>query len=155
MPGSLSTRRSRLCLVAEEIGTLHAEVGDVRAHGYLAAALDALAHALVDLSDGLPAPTTVTPVSSLPGRSAAVVPSSCAATAAALRRARADVGPALAGADGIPDGFAADVLDVLDDLAETLQWLAGTGADTVVAARLHRDLRRAHRRLQPAGTVQL
>lgn len=148
--------RSRLLVIAEEVSAVHAEIGDARAHGYLAATIDALAHALVDLGDGCSEPTRVTPLRALPGGSDLVVPSSAVAAAVTLRRARAEAGVALGGPDGIPAGLAREVLSVLADLAATLQWVGTTPAapdPTGHRARVHRDLRRAHRRLQPAGTV--
>lgn len=144
-------------MLADEVGSVHAEVGDVRAHGYLAATVDALAHALVDLGDGRDQPTTSTPLTPLPGGPGEVVASSAAAAAATLRRVHAQVSAALAGPDGIPPGLAGRVLAVLADLAQTLQWLATTAGSAdpdQQRARLHRDLLAAHRCLQPAGTVQ-
>lgn len=154
MPSPTSTRGSALLVLAQEVAAVHAEVGDDVAHGYLAAAVDALAHALVDLADGASEPSTSTPLAPLPGRPGAVGALSCSAAAATLHRARGRVLTAVTGSDGIPPGLAPAVVGVCADLAEALQRVADPDRGPEDRrARLRRDLLSAHRRLQRGGTV--
>jgi hypothetical protein len=146
----------RLLVLADELATVHADVGGARTDAWLAAAVDALCHAFVDLADGRDSPSVQSPVPHLPGGGGEVGRPSCAAAAATLRRVRAAAAEVVRGPDGIPPGLAQDTVCALDQLADALQALAGAGdAAQVAAARpgVHRTLRRCHRMLQPPDTL--
>lgn len=145
-----------LLLLADEVSCVHAEVGDVATHNDMAAAIDALAHALVDLADGRAHPSTHTVAPELPGGGEQVQPASCAAAAATLRGVQLRAGRLLAGPDGIPPGLAGDTVEALGVLAGALQELAGAGGSTRLGAvrpTAHRAVRRCHRMLQPGSTL--
>lgn len=156
MPAPSTVAVGRLLVLADDLATVHADVGEARTHAWLAAAVDALCHALVDLADGRGSAGRRTPVPQLPGGGGEVDRASCAAAAATMRRVRALTAAAVTGPDGIPGGLAEDTVRALDQLADALQVLAGASdAAQVSAARpgVHRTLRRCHRMLQPPDTL--
>lgn len=156
MPAPSTSAGGLLLVLADDLATVHADVGEPRTHAWLAAAVDALCHALVDLADRRATAAVRTPVPHLPGGGGEVDRASCASAAATLRRVRAGTAAAVTGPDGIPAGLADDTVRALDQLADALQVLAGArDAAEVAAARpgLHRTLRRCHRRLQPPDTL--
>lgn len=146
----------RLLVLADEVGLVHAEVGDAVTHAWLAAAIEALAHALVDLSDGRSAASTRTLPRALPPDDTGLGRPSCAAAAATLRTVHTRVSDILTGPDGVPVGLAQDTMRALGVLADALQDLA-TAADEAhlqaVRPTAHRAVRRCHRLLQPGSTV--
>jgi hypothetical protein len=147
----------RLLVLADELATVHAEVGEARTHALLLAVVDSTCQALVDLADGRRAPTVPTPVPPVPDSwSGTLERGSCAAAAAALRSAHAEATRALSGEVGTPEGLAGATLLALEEAGEALRELAGATDDgQLVAAlpRVHRTLRRCHRRLQPPDTL--
>lgn len=147
---------SALLVLADEVSSVHAEVGDSATHTYLAAAVDAVAHALVDLADGREHPSTPTTPEDLPGGGEQVGAASCAAAATALRSVQLRARRLLTGPDGIPPGLAADTVEALGVLAGALQDLAGAGQPQqrqAVLPTAHRAVRRCHRILQPRTTL--
>lgn len=144
-----------LLLLADEVAGVHAEVGAVVTHAYLAAAIDAVAHALVDVADGRSTPSTATVLQDLPPGGEEIGSASCAAAAAALRRVQLRADHLLTGPDGIPPGLASDTVEALGVLADALQDLAAAGGERPQAARptAYRAVRRCHRMLQPRTTL--
>ncbi len=156
MPAPSTAAGGRLLVLADDLAEVHADVGEARTHAWLAAAVDALCHALVDLADGRVSPGVRTPVPHLPGGGGDVDRASCAAAAATLRRVRTVTVGTVTAADGVPAGLAEDTVRALDQLADALRVLAGTSdAAQVAAARpgVHRTMRRCHRMLQPPDTL--
>lgn len=141
---------SALLVLADEVASVHAEVGTSALHSYLAAAVDAVAHALVDLADGREHPSTPTVPEELPGGGEQVGAASCAAAAATLSSVQRRARRVLTGPDGIPPGLAEDTVEALGVLAGALQDLAGRGGLRAVQPTAHRAVRRCHRMLQPA-----
>lgn len=150
------TAASALLMLADEVASVHAEVGDAATHTYLAAAVDAVAHALVDLADGREHPSTPTTPVDLPGGGEQVGAASCAAAAATLGSVRLRARHLLTRPDGIPPGLAQDTVEALGVLAGALQDLAGAGSQKPLPAvqpAAHRAVRRCHRMLQPGSTL--
>ncbi|MGB3830029.1 MAG: hypothetical protein WA962_14770 [Ornithinimicrobium sp.] len=150
--------QQRLLLLADEVASIDADLGSTSAQAWLVAAIEALAHAVVDLADGKGAASVDVPVLALDtvvrdddGADRA----SCAAAAAHLRRARVTLGDALAEPDGIPPGLAADTMSSFSVLAGALQDVAtepaGAQRQRSVRAGAHRSIRAAYRLVQPAG----
>ncbi len=155
----------RLLLLADEVAGIDADLGSAQADAWLVAAVDALAHALVDVADGAPSLTVSTPVRALPAghdRDAPADRASCAAAATQLRRARAIMVSAVISdpaiypdLDGAPQAtIAEDVGHALDMLASALQDVAsepGVDRHQAVRAQAHRSVRSAYRLVQPHG----
>ncbi|HKJ12585.1 MAG TPA: hypothetical protein VJ976_09410 [Ornithinimicrobium sp.] len=151
----------RLAALAEQVCSVYADVGPATAQAWVVAATDALAHALVDLSDGREHFTRDTPVRALPllcptpaePREGRVDRASCAAAAAHLRGVQHQLRPLLAAPGGIPAGARADTARALDLLAGALEELAAeppaSARATAVRAGAMRAIRTAYRLLQP------
>lgn len=145
-----------LLLLADEVAGVHAEVGAAATHAYLAAAIDAVAHALVDVADGRSEASTATTPRELPPGGEEVGAASCAGAGAALRSVQLRAGRLLSGPDGIPAGLASDTVQALGVLADALQDLSTASADgrlPAVRPTAYRAVRRCHRMLQPRTTL--
>lgn len=167
--------KNRLLLLADDVAGIDADLGSSQADAWLAAAIDAVTHALIDVADDAPSPTITTPVLDFPGDHGTDSPAdraSCAAAATALRRAHASMTSLVASHDqtclsatGTSDsgithtnmagtGIADDVSTALEMLANALQDVASEpGADRhqAVRAQAHRNVRAAYRLMQPHG----
>ncbi|MGB3764711.1 MAG: hypothetical protein WA966_15985 [Ornithinimicrobium sp.] len=156
----MSARQERLLLLAEEVGGIDADLGSAVAQAWLVSAVDALAHAIVDLADGKHAATIGVPVLALESSSHEELEAdraSCAAAASDVRRAHVALTSALEAPDGIPPGLAADTTRSLSVLAGALQDLATNPSSSEhersVRAGAHRSIRTAYRLVQPAGAT--
>ncbi|MGB3257181.1 MAG: hypothetical protein WBG89_07650 [Ornithinimicrobium sp.] len=155
----MKTRQQRLLLLAEQVGSIDADLGSATAQAWLVSAVDALAHAVVDLADGKQSATIEVPVLALDSSSHEDLEAdraSCAAAASQARRAHVALTSALEAPDGIPQGLAADTIRSLSVLAGALQDLAthpsSSDHERSVRAGAHRSLRTAYRLVQPAGS---
>lgn len=146
----------RLLLLADDLASVHAEVGEARTHAWLAAAVDAASHAVVDLADGRLSPSTATSVPPESGAHGHIGRPSCSAAAASLRRVRSEVLRLTPCPPHPSSTLRTDLLQCLADLADALQRLAvatpGSGTRSVLPG-VHRTLRRCHRCLQPPDTL--
>ncbi len=157
--------RHRLLLLADEVAVIDADLGSAHADAWLVAAIDALAHALVDVADDAQTLTISTPVHAVVlghDRDSLADRASCAAAATQLRRAHATMRSAVAARTIVTSdtaltntavpSIADDVGRALDMLATALQDVASEpGADRhqAVRAQAHRSVRAAHRLMQP------
>lgn len=119
-----SRYRARLLRLADGVAGEDADLGDPLAQERLGVVVDAIAHVLVDLADGRSAPTQALTFPPRPDahrrepRRGDGDPASCAATAAALRRAEAELA-ALAGPEADPTA------DLVTRARQALATLAG------------------------------
>ena len=155
----------RLLVLADEIAGINADLGSSHADAWLVAAVDGVAHALVDIADSAPSLTVSTPVSAVPSghdNDSTADRASCAAAATQLRRAHTILvntvichhssHPDLA--DAPQERIANDVGHALDMLATALQDVAsepGIDRHQAVRAQAHRSVRAAYRLVQPHG----
>ena len=129
----MSVQQRRLLLLAEQVGTVDADLGSATAQAWLVSAVDALAHAVVDLADGKRAATIEVPVLALDPFAHDEVEAdraSCAAAASDLRRIHVALAAALEAPDGVPLGLPADTVRSLSVLAGALQDLATNTSST-------------------------
>ncbi len=155
----MSAQRRQLLLLAERVGTVDADLGSATAQAWLVSAVDALAHAVVDLADGKSAATIEVPVLALDPAVHDEVEAdraSCAAAASDLRQGHVALTTALEAPDGIPPGLATDTVRSMSVLASALQDLAAHPSSSdhqrSVRAGAHRSIRTAYRLVQPAGS---
>ncbi len=156
--GRTASVRHRLLFLADEVAVIDADLGSAHADAWLVAAIDALAHALVDVADDAATVTISTPVQTVPpshDRDSLADRASCAAAATQLRRAHVTMRSALsARTNSAATTIADDVGHALDMLATALQDVAcepGADRHQAVRAQAHRSIRAAHRLLQPDG----
>ena len=154
-------RAEALATLAEDVSEVYADVGPATAQAWVVAAVDALAHALVDLADGRACFTRHTPVRALPLLEAGspdaadrhVDRASCAAAAGRLRRVEYATRRVLGGPGGVPRGAGADTLRALSLVAGALEDLAAEPATraptSAVRASALRAVRTAYRLVQP------
>lgn len=156
----------RLLLLAGEVAVINADLGSAHADAWLVAAIDAVAHALVDVADGAPSLTVSTPVRDVPlgaKSDSCADRASCAAAATQLRRARRALLSAAAYGSAQPTaltttsapGITENVEHALDMLATALQDIAsepGVDHHQAVRAQAHRSVRAAYRLVQPTNS---
>ncbi|CAN5368524.1 hypothetical protein BH23ACT6_BH23ACT6_18700 [soil metagenome] len=147
----------RLLLLAAQVATLDADLGSEAAQAWFTAAIDSLAHALVDLSDGRTQATTAvaTPTPASPTGNPERDRASCAAARAelaAVRLALAEIG---AGQDRAGSDLVEHTEDCLQFLIAALSETAtALGADpSGPSPSAHRNLRAAFRILQPPAPL--
>lgn len=148
----------RLLHLADEVSTVDAHLGSQNAQAWLVAALDGIAHALVDVFDGKNTPTRAVPVVAINGAARGedqADRASCAAAATQLRHSHRLVSSALVQPDGIPPGLASDVISAMALLASALQDIAteppGAHRQPAVRAGAHRSIRAAYRLTTPSA----
>jgi len=156
-------RRAGLAALAEQASQVYADVGPAAAQAWMVAAVDALAHALVDLADDRADFTRHTQVHALRllgaphgGDDDGVDRASCAAAATELRRLRHEAQELLVGPGACTTKAGQRATRAMDLLVGALDDLAavppGDARAGITRAAAMRGIRSAYRLLQPEGS---
>ncbi|MGB5953074.1 MAG: hypothetical protein WBG57_11265 [Ornithinimicrobium sp.] len=146
-----------LLLLAEQVAGVDADLGSETSQAWFTAAIDSLAHALVDLSDGRAQATTASaaPTPTYPGEKPEYDRASCAAARAELTSVRRALSEALAGEERREQHLGEHIDNCLDLLISALGEIAAHDPHEANGrtATAHRSLRAAFRVVQPPAAL--